>query len=837
MAGLNQDVRYVFRTLRRSPGFTLVVVVSLAIAIGANTSLFCVVRTLLLTPLAVEHPEELKLLAWSHEGNVSINNTGSTSYRDPETGASLRSNFTYPIFRALRESAPPDVSLFAFAFLRGVSVAVGGEPAFLAGGALADGHYFSGLKVPMALGRPIVPEDDVPGARVVAVLSHAFWMRAFGGDPSVIKRTVRVNGVATEVVGVTAPGFQGLSMGGFFPQTEITLPLAAQPTVYRRLSDEASLFTSVDNFWLRLMARVPAGTSAALVQQRLAATLRAGPSPLVGSDGHLPVLRLIDGSHGAEPVRPAMARLLHLLLGVVGIVLLIACVNLAGLMLARGAARQREMAVRAALGGGRARLVRQTLIEALMLSVGGAAAGLVLTVVGRDALRGLLIGSLGTGASPDLDVQVSLDPTLFALAAALAVVAALASGLLPALRLSGADPIAWLTHRGTSGSTPHMKTGRALVAVQIAVSVPLVVGAFLFLRTLANLAAVELGFDPKGIASFQVDPFFTHLPEERHPRLYQELLARVQQVPGVRSATLVENAPLSGIVSNSTVDVDGTRVALYRNGIGPAFLETMGARLVEGRMPGPQDGPGAPRVGVVNQAAVRQIFGGQSPVGRPLRALGRDEVQVVGVVNDMPYRNRRDPVPATLYESAFQRSAWGGYYVFVRTDVPVARLEKPLREAVAQVDPDIPVPRIREETEIVAQAGAKERAFTQLLTIFGAFALFIAAIGLHGMTSYAVTRRTGEIGVRMAVGAAPGRILWMIMRQVVLLAGIGLVFGVPAALATAPLAGSLLYGVAPGSPGAVAAAALVMAAVAVGAGLVPALRAARLDSVEALRRE
>jgi predicted permease len=836
MAGLNQDVRYVVRTLRRSPAFTLVVVVSLAIATGANTSLFGVVRTLLLTPLAVERPEELRLLTWSREGNVPINNTGSTSYRDPETGASLQSNFTYPIFRALGGDAPPDVPVFAFAFLRGVSVAVGGDPAFLAGGALVDGHYFSGLKAPVALGRPIGPEDDIPGARVVAVLSHAFWMRAFGGDPSVINRTVRVNGVAAEIVGVTARGFQGLSMGGFFPQTEITLPLAAQPQVYRRLSNEASLFTSDDNFWLRLMARVSAGTSVALVQERLAATLRAGPSPLVGSDGHLPVLRLIDGSHGAEPVRPAMARLLYLLLGVVGIVLVIACVNLAGLMLARGVGRQREMAVRAALGGGRARLVRQTLIEALVLSAAGAAGGLVLTVIGRDALRGLLVGSLGPGAG-DLDIRVSLDPTLFALAVTLAVVAALASGLLPALRLSGADPIAWLTHRGTRGSAPHLKTGRALVAVQIAVSVPLVVGAVLFLRTLANLAAVELGFDPKGIASFQVDPFYTHLPEESHPRLYQELLARVQQVPGVRSATLVENAPLSGIVSNSTVDVDGKRVALYRNGIGPSFLETMGARLVEGRMPGLQDGPGAPRVGVVNQAAVRQIFGGRSPVGRLLRARGRDEVQVVGVVNDMPYRNARDPVPATLYESALQRSAWGGYHVFVRTDVAVARLEKPLREAVAQVDPDIPVPRIREQTEIIAQAGAKERAFAQLLTVFGAFALFIAAIGLHGMTSYAVTRRTSEIGVRMAVGAAPGRILWMVLRQVVVLSGIGLVVGVPAALAAAPLVGSLLYGVAPGSPGTIAAAALVMVAVAVGAGLVPALRAAGLDPVEALRRE
>ncbi len=584
------------------------------------------------------------------------------------------------------------------------------------------------------------------------------------------------------------------------------------------------------------MARVPSGTSAALVEQRLAATLRAGPSPLGGNDGHVTRLRLIDGSQGAQPVGPETARLLYFLLGVVGIVLLIACVNLAGLMLARGVGRQQEMAVRMALGAGRARLVRQTLLEALVLSAGGAAAGLALTVVGRQALRGLLTGSLGSGAFGDLDMQVRVDPALFALAAALAAVAALASGLLPALRLSGADPIRWLTHRGSGGSAPHMRAGRALVAVQIAVSVPLVVGAVLFLRTLANLGSVELGFDPKGMASFPVDPGYTHLPEDSYPRLYQQLLARVQQVPGVRSATLVENAPLSGIVSNSSIEVDGRRVMLYRNGIGPAFLETMGARLMEGRMPGFQDGPDAPPIAVVNQAAVREIFGGRSPLGRMLRARG-DEVQIVGVVNDMPYRNRRDPVPPTLYQSAFQRSAWGGYHIFMRTDVPVARLEGPLRAAVAQVDPDIPVPRVREETEIIGQTGARERAFTQLLTTFGGFALLIAAIGLHGITAYAVTRRTSEIGVRTAMGATPGQILWMVLRQVIVLAGIGLVVGVPAAVAGAPLVGSLLYGVAPASPGAIASAAMVMLAVAVGAGLVPAVRAARLNPVDALRSE
>ena len=603
MSGLGQELRHVLRVLHRSPGFTLIAVASLAIGIGANTAMFGVVRTLLLTPLPVERPRELKLLAWSREGDYRVNAVGETSYRDPDTGTSLRSNFSHPIYRALREAAPPNVGLCAFAFLRSVSVAVGNQPAFAGGGALVDGRYFSTLKVPMALGRPIVPDDDAPEAPLVAVLSHAFWMRALGGDRTIVGRTVRVNGVTVEVIGVSEEGFKGLSKGGFFPQTDITLPLAAQPSVYRQLSAHGSHFTSDDLFWLRVMARVPAGTSETIVEQRLAATMRTLPSPLLGGDGHLPELRLVDGSEGAQRVHPQTARLLHVLLGVVGIVLLIACVNLASLVLARGVRRQREMAVRCALGGGRARLMRPMLLEALVLSVVGTAAGLALAWLSRNALKGLLTGSLGSGAFRDLDIQVSLDARVFALGMALAAVATVTSGLLPALRLSRIDPMAGLRQQGSGGSTPRLRAGRILVAVQIGVSVPLVFGAILFLSTLANLGRVPLGFDPQGIASFQVDPAYTRLPEERHPRLYQELLARLHRVPGVRSVTLVENAPLSGIVTNSFFDVGGRRVILYKNAIGPAFLETMGARLLAGRMPGIQDGPSAPPVGVVNQAA------------------------------------------------------------------------------------------------------------------------------------------------------------------------------------------------------------------------------------------
>ena len=834
--GVGSELRYVLRGLRRSPGFSLVAGLSLALGIGANASMFGVVRTLLLSPLPVEEPEELALLGWTRGGEFSISQTGSSSYSEPGSGVEYRSNFSYPIYRAVRDAAPPGTDVFAFAFLRGVSVAVGSQPALLAGGALADGRYFAALGVRMRLGRPLTESDDLPDAPLTAVLSHAFWMRAFGGDPDVIGRTVRVNGNPAEVVGVTAEGFKGLSMGGFFPQTEITVPLSSQPRVYERMSPDESLFTADDVFWLRLMARVPDGTSWAAVEASLEASMRGQPSPLTGGDGYLPELRLLPGSQGAQPVRPEIARLLYLLLGVVGIVLFIACLNLACLTLARGVSRQRELAVRRALGCGRLRLVRQAVLEGLVLATIGTAMGLVLMVSTRGFLSGLLTGSLGSGAFGDVDMRIELDPWMVGLSVGLGVAATLLFGLMPAVHLSSVDPGAWLKQRATGASSPKLTLGRLLIALQIAVSVPLVVGAGLFLRTVASLGAVDLGFDPRGLMTFQLDPGYTRLPAEQYPSLYQRVLTSVGEVAGVHSVSLMENALMSGIVSNGTIDVDGERHMLYRNAIGPSFLETLGMQLLEGRMPGLQDVRGAPEVGVVNETAVAEMFGGASPLGRILR-LGDREVRIVGVVNDTPYRSRRDPVPATLYDAALQRDGYGGHHVVLRTDVPPAVLEPQIRQAVARVDPDLPVPTIRAQTELMARTGARERVFTQLLSIFGGFALLLASIGLHGVTAYSVNRRTNEIGVRVALGARPRQILRLILRQVVVLAVAGLVVGVPASLAAGPLVQSLLYGVAPTDPAAIAAAAVIMLGVAVSAGMAPALRAARVDAQVALRAE
>jgi len=580
VSGTFTELRYALRGLRRSPGFTLVAVLSLALGIGANMAIFGVVKTLLLTPLPVENPEELSLVTWRSEGDFDISQYGSTSYTDPATGIRYRSNLSYPIYRALLGASPPGTQLFAFSFLRGVSVAVGDQPAFLAGGALADGAYFAALGVGMALGRPLTPADDVPEAPLVAVLSHSFWMRAFGGDPEILGKTVRVNGNPAEVIGVTAAGFKGLSMGGFFPQTEITVPLISQPRVYARMASGRTLFTTGETFWLRVMARIRDGASEASVEQSLDRVLKGHPSPLLADDGHLPLLRLLPGDRGAQPIRATSARLLYFLMGVVGVVLLIACVNLAGLTLARGAARQREIAVRRALGVGRFRLVRQLLMEGFVLSVAGTGLGLFLVVIGRGFLRDLLTGSVGSGAFGDTEIFLAMDPVVISMGVGLAVVATIGSGLIPALRLSGQDPSTWLKPRGAGGDSPRLTVGRVLIALQISVSVPLVVAAALFLRTMDNLGAVELGFDPRGLAVFQVDPGFTELEAQEYGNLYLELLARLEGIPGVASVTVMENALMGGIISNTRVNLGGEEFPLHRNAVGPAFLETLGIELL-----------------------------------------------------------------------------------------------------------------------------------------------------------------------------------------------------------------------------------------------------------------
>lgn len=832
MRGLAIDLRFVFRGLRRQPAFAAVAILSLAIGIGANTAIVSVVRSILLTPLPVDRPDELSLVYWARPETLRTRNYSSTGARDPE-GRQLHSNYSYPIYRALRDTDTPGVALAGFNFLRSVTINIGDRPPVAAGASLVSGNYFAVLRLGVAHGRPLQESDDVPGAAPVATVTHDFWMRELGGDPAAVGRSLLINGAPFQIVGVTPPDYRGLSPGGFFPPTEITAPLAAQPVLSPSWTPEqGSLFASTDRFWVRLLARRTGGVDPEQAAAPLSATLRGmavDAGNIDAEDTSAVSVRFLPGARGLDSLRADVERPLFILVGVSGIVLLVACANLAGLMVARGMSRQRELALRRALGASRLRLVRQLLLESGVLAAAGGLAGLLLAVWTGPAIVAAVTAGLGPVA-----VDVRPDAAMLAITAGVALTAALLSGLIPAIRLSGRDAD-HLRHRAVGDTAPRLTLGRVLIAVQVATSVPLVVGAGLFLRTVVNLDAVDTGFDPRGIGIFRVDPSLTRTPSES-ARFYQDLLARLEAVPGMASATLIENALVSGWISNTNVEVDGETGQMYMNAVGPRFIETTGLRLVAGRALGDQDDSSARRVAVINQAAAQRWFPGQA-VGRQFVA-GGDPVEVVGVVADSTYESLRRPVEPTFYDSYLQRGRGpGAMFVMFRAGVPPASLEPAVRRAVLDIDRQVPVTAFRTQMAQIDETVSRERIFARLLLIFGGFTLLLASIGLHGVTAYSVSRRTNEIGVRLALGAQRAQILWLMLRQVVILTGAGLAVGLVGAWLAGPVIASMLFGVEPGDPVTLAASAGTLFAVAVLAGWLPARRAAAMDALTALGRE
>jgi predicted permease len=528
--------------------------------------------------------------------------------------------------------------------------------------------------------------------------------------------------------------------------------------------------------------------------------------------------------------------MLFILSGASALVLLVACANLASLLLARGVAREREVAVRRAMGAGRLRLARHLLTEGLVLSAAGGLAGLLLAAWSRDVLSTMLTSAFGASMLGSLALDVRVDGGTLALTAGAAALTTLVIGLVPALRLARVDPTTALKHQVVGAARPKLTVGRVLTALQIAVSLPLIAAAALLLRSTANLAAVEIGFDPRDLVVFQLDPAMSTRPPGQRARVYPDVLAAIAALPGVRSATLIENPFLSGITSSTRAGIDGETHPVLVNAVGPDFVETMGMRLVGGRALTLQDDESAPPVGLVNEAAVRLLFGGASPIGRQL-ALGGRRMEVVGVVGDTRYRDRRGTNEPIVFPSALQRGGYRGHRVVVRTSLRTDAIAGPIQRAVAGIDRGLPVPDVRMHAELRDQADLRARVFTQLLGAFSLFALLLATIGVYGVTAYSVARRTSEIGLRVALGATPRQMMWLIVRDVAMLASCGAIAGVPLALAVTPLLASLLFDVAPGDPATVAAAAGAMLAVALAAGVLPARRASALDPLTALRTE
>jgi predicted permease len=815
----------------KSPGFSAVAVASLAIGIGANTAVYGVVRFALLDPLPVERPEELRLVYWSGPEGIRISQYNSGDGTDPATGRSLRSNYSYPGYEALRE-LQLEGEVCGFNFIPQLGVSVDGRPAASAGALMVSGNWFDVVRPSIALGRGINEADDAPAAPPVAVLTHGFWTRVLGADPGVLGKAAIIDGTAFTVVGVTGSGFRGLSTGGnHTPLTDVIVALSAQPLVWSR--GAGPWFGDLNRMWIRAMMRLPPGTDGSLVTTPMSTALRRSlaEAGLVDGDGAAEVqVFLRPGERGIDGLSSRAEQPLMILSAVVVLVLLIACVNVAGLMLARGVARQAEVSVRGALGASRLRLLRQLLVESGVLALAGGAMGLLLAY-GAMPVVNAMVGTAFGAQTPDVPIDLGSLGLTLAICCAVAILV----GALPALRLTGVDGVSHLHRRAGGSGAARQTLGRVLLAVQIGVSVPLVVGAGLLLRTVHDLGRVELGFDAGGLVVFRVEPGATVDPEQR-AALSGRLLERLEAIPGVLSATFVENVLLSGWISNNVALIDGQARAIHMNAVGSRFFETMDIPIVAGRPISARDDAGAPRAVVINEAAARRYFGEGSPLGRRF-TYGRSEAEVVGVARDSKYDSLRADVPPTLFDSYLQRTAGWVPNVVVRTAAPLAGPERQIRDAVAEVGPDLPVAEVRTQRDVLARSIGRELLVTRLLAAFGGFALALATIGLYGLTSYTVSRSTSEIGIRMALGAERRHVQWMVLRTVMLTTAAGLLLGVPAALAASPVLEALLYGVGPRDLPAVAAATAATLAVALLAGLLPARRAARLDPLAALRAD
>ena len=832
------DLRYALRTLSRSPGFASVAILSLALGIGANTAIYSVIRAVLFDPLPVRAPQELVAVGWHSRGAPTrgILTINSTAYRDGRSGLSYRSNFSHSLYRAFRQTYGSELFAFSYA-ATDISMSVAGQPV-VASSLLVSGNCLSTLGVQPLLGRALSESDDRLDAAPVAMLTSAFWRRALGGDPNVIGRTIQLNGSAFTIVGV-AKDFYGMSKGGpFFKPSDLLLPLAVQPLVYTR-STPRSLVDADDRWWLLVMARVAPGTAVAGVEAALNTTFRstlaASPVPAVrDASGEV---RIFPAPRGIDSWTRGLRQPLMILGTVVGIVLLIACVNVGNLLLVRASARQKELSIRLALGSSRWRLVRGILVESVVLAIAGGALGVLVGVWGARLLLATMIGgSIRTA------VDIAIDGRVLGATAAASAVAALLFSAVPVLR-TARGRIAPMLKQGAGGrSTSRFNAGRILMVAQIAISVPLLVGSALFLRTVYNLGQVDLGFSPERLLIFRIDPSLNGYDVDRIERLHGQLLQRLGAIPGVDSATLSDIVLLSGVQNNWTFLVPGSEpknVKFAR--IGPAYFDTFGIPLVAGRAIAVQDHSRAPRVAVVNETAARTLFGSGLAIGQRLTMQSDQpaDFAIVGVVKDSRYTSPRDPMPPTVYLSSAQTTVGrlGPMTVAVRSTLAPSALGGLVRAAMADVDRDVAVTDLRTQANQIDETLRTERTFMRLLLAFGGFALLLASIGLHGVTAYSVVRRTSEIGVRVALGARQIDVLWLILRQVVGITIVGLALGVPAAIALSQLVRASLYGVAPADALSVAGAASVMAIVAVMAGFFPARRAARLDPLVALRHD
>jgi predicted permease len=842
IADVWQDLRYGARMLLKTPGFTAVAVLSLALGIGANTAIFSLLDAVVLKTLPVREPKELVLFNWLSGPKRMARNVFGDIGPDVATGLTTSTSFSYLSFERLRDHNQSLVEVFAFV-ARQLSVNANGQAEFVSG-QLVSGGYYAGLGVQPVLGRTISVEDDKAAASPVAVITHRYWQLRFGLDPAVVGKTIKVNNIPCTIIGVTPPGFYGALQVGQSP--DVSLPLALEP----QLSQSNSPLSKPWVWWLRVMGRLKPEVSAERARAELeiafqqsaqegwvAAPAAQGQQNQEPRD--VPRLRAVDGSQGLAELRQKRAQSLTVLMVIVGLVLLIACANVANLLLARAVTRQKELAVRLALGAGRSRLVRQLLTESVLLAGIGGMLGAVLAYWGKDLLLALQPWG-GTGLALDL----RLDLRVLGFTTAVSLLTGLLFGLTPALRATRIDLTPALKDKArNSAGGARSSLSKALVVVQVALSLVLLIGAGLFTRTLRNLQSLEAGFNRENLVTFGLDPKLNNYPGAQLAQLYQRLLERVEAIPGVRSATLSHYPVLGGSRNDASISVQGQtpqpgedRRALV-NEVAANFLETLEVPILRGRGLTLQDDERAPKVAVINQALARRYFGNEDPIGQRFGLGGLEtsgQIEIVGVAKDAKYFDLRGEMPPTVYLPYFQNPASNAYFVVRTTGEPTAMIAL-IRQTVREIDSSLPLSSLHTVRQQVESGWAQERLFASLSGFFGLLALLLASIGLYGVMAYGVARRTNEIGIRMALGAQAQDVIRLVLRESLMLVALGVGIGLATALATTRLIASQLFGLTPMDPLTITLATLLLAGVAGLAGYLPARRASRVDPLVALR--
>jgi predicted permease len=829
MSGFLHDVRFAVRSLIKAPSFTIVVVATLALGIGANTAIFSLTDQLLLRMLPVRSPEQLVVL------------DGPGAFRGRTFN---QSTFSYPMYRDIRDQNTVFDGVLA-RFPAPLTLLAGGQSERV-NAELVTGNYFDVLGVRAHLGRTFTPADDVsPGGHPVAVLSHNFWQRRFAGDPAVVGRSISLNGLPMTVVGVTPAGFSGIVVGEN-PDVMVPVMMKAQMTP---TWDDLQSRTSR---WLTIMARLRPGVPVAQAEAAMNVVYRhinerelaelSGVSPQFHDRFLAKHLFLRPGLRGRSDLRQQFTTPIVVLMGMVGLVLMIACANVANLLLARGAARQKEVAIRLALGASRGAIVRQRLVESVLLSGAGALIGL-----GIAWWTGTLLLTMLPNDGAVQTLSAMPDARIVGFAIVTALLTAVLFGLVPALQST--RPVLTSTLKDEAGSvvggTGNARFRKGLVVAQVGLSVLLLAGAGLFARSLYNLKTLNPGFAADQLLGFSLDPSLNGYTRARSIELFQQIQEQMAQLPDVRSATASVIPLLTDTNWSSTVKVEGYQpkegenMNPDMNGVGPGFFATMGQPLIAGREFTVKDGDGAPKVAIVNETLAKYFFGAENPLGRHL-GLGRSpnaDMEIVGVVKDSKTSTLRTEPRRYVYTPYAQEDEIGQMTFYVRARAGASGLAASVRQVAQRIDPNMPIFDMKTMTAVVDESLFLERMVAALSVAFGALATLLAAIGLYGVMSYTVARRTREIGIRMALGAEGGSVMWMVLKEVAVMAGIGIAAGVPIALAVSRVVQSQLFDLSAQDPMAMTASALVLGAVALAAGYLPARRATRVDPMLALRHE